>query len=293
MIALGPDTKDALARELPPKAHCREALVRALAFYGRDVRTGLFVTHRNAVARLFWSLLDERKEHPIVASSTKRLRALPTFSIHLPERLATEPPKPTRRCDALTELRAAFLIGGTLAAGTRGYHLELAPPDDERTRRLRATMRALDFTPHESRRRGRDVLYFKEFQAIVDLLASIGAHAAVLALEDVRALRETKNRIHRLVNTETANLARTARAGADHRRTIEYIDRTAGLRRLSRPLREVASLRLRFPGDSLAELGARCDPPIGKPTVSSRLRALTRLAARLRAERQGRRAAGR
>jgi cell division protein WhiA len=113
------------------------------------------------------------------------------------------------------------------------------------------------------------------------LLSLIGAFSAVLRLEDVRALRETKNRIHRLVNTEAANLERTAAAAAAQRRVIEYLDSAHGLSRLSPALREIAELRLRHPDESLSELGRRCDPPIAKPTVSSRLGALARLARHL------------
>jgi DNA-binding protein WhiA len=125
------------------------------------------------------------------------------------------------------------------------------------------------------------VLYFKDFEAIVDVLTLIGAFGAVLRLEDVRALRETKNRIHRLVNTEAANLERAASAAAAQRRTIDYLASAYGLPQLSPPLREIAELRLAHPDESLAELGARCNPPISKPTVSSRLSSLARLAGRL------------
>ncbi len=293
MIALGPDAKDAIARDIPVQEHCRSALLHALALYGSDAHGKLFVTHRNAVARLFWSLLEERKTHAIAAVPTKRLRAQPRFTVALPERLRRELPRPARRCDRAMELRAAFLVCGAVSAGVRGYHLEFSPRDAARALRLRAILAAAGVTPRTMRRRGRNVVYFKDFQSIVEVLARIGAHAAVLALEDVRALRETKNRIHRLVNTETANLERAATAAASQRRTIEYIERVSGLRRLSLPLREIATLRLRFPGESLAELGRRCDPPVGKPTVSSRLSALSRVAARLRATRQGQHGAGR
>ncbi len=285
--SLGPDTKDALAREVPAEDHCKLALRNALALYGRRARTNAFTTHRNAVARLFWSLLDERKSQSITTTAAKALRGEPRFSIELPRQLRDEPPLPERRCDRLMELRAAFLLFGVVAAGARGYHLELAPPDAARAKRLRALAGALGIAMRTSRRRTRSVLYLKDFEAIVDLLARIGAHAAVLALEEMRALRETKNRIHRLVNTEVANLARAARAAAAQRRTVEYIESSYGLRRLSPPLREIAALRLRFPGESLTDLGRRCTPPIGKPTVSSRLAALSRLAERLRNERQG------
>lgn len=292
MNALGPDTKDALARGIPSASHCREALVAGLAFFGRDARGERFVTHRNAVARLFWSLLPQRTVHGIVASPTRRLRALARFSIALPERLRKEPRKPGHRCDQLAELRAAFLTLGVVTAG-RGYHLEFTAPDAARASRLRGLLHALGYAFKTSARRGREVLYFKDFGTIVEVLARIGAHEAVLALEDVRALRETKNRIHRLVNTETANLGRVARAAAAQRRSIEYLERALGLARLSPPLREIAQMRLRHPDESLAELGRRCNPPVGKATVASRLAAISRLAQRLRAQRQGRPAAGR
>lgn len=274
------DTKDALAREVPDARHCREALLAGLALYGGARGGEEFVTHRNAAARLFWSLLEERKVHPIQTRAATRLQRLPTFAIALPERLGEMPPKPARKCDRLIEIRAAFLACGSLAAGAHGYHLEFVVAEDAVAARLEWMLRSAGVAPKKTRRKGRIVLYYKNFDAIVELLTQIGAFSAVLRLEDVRALRETKNRIHRLVNTEAANLERTARAAAEQRRVIEYLRSVRGLARLSPPLREIAELRLRHPDESLAELGRRCSPPIGKPTVSSRLAALGRLARR-------------
>jgi cell division protein WhiA len=274
------DTKDALAREVPDARHCRESLLAGLALYGGARGGSEFVTHRNAAARLFWSLLEERKVHPIQTRAATRLHRLPTFAIALPERLGEMPPKPARKCDRLIEIRAAFLACGSLAAGAHGYHLEFVIADDAVAARLEWMLRSAGVAPKKTRRKGRIVLYYKNFDAIVELLTQIGAFSAVLRLEDVRALRETKNRIHRLVNTEAANLERTARAAAEQRRVIEYLRSARGLGRLSPPLREIAELRLRHPDESLAELGRRCSPPIGKPTVSSRLAALGRLARR-------------
>ncbi len=274
------DTKDALARDVPDAAHCREALLAGLALYGGARGRSEFVTHRNAAARLFWSLLEERKVHPIQTRAATRLQRLPTFAIALPERLGEMPPKPARKCDRVMEIRAAFLACGSLAAGAHGYHLEFVVAEDALASRLEWMLRSAGVPPKRTRRKGRIVLYYKNFDAIVELLTRIGAFSAVLRLEDVRALRETKNRIHRLVNTEAANLERTARAAAEQRRVIEYLRSARGLARLSPPLREIAELRLRHPDESLAELGRRCSPPIGKPTVSSRLAALGRLARR-------------
>ena len=274
------DTKDALTREVPPAPHCRESLIAGLALYG-NVR-GEFVTHRNAVARLFWSLLDERKSHPIETRLPTRLHRLPTFAIPLPAQLLERPKKPVHRCDRLIEVRAAFLACGSLAAGAHGYHLEFVVRDEEVSHRLQWMLRSAGVPPKRVRRKGRFVLYYKEFDAIAELLTHIGAFGAVLSLEDVRALRETKNRIHRLVNTEAANLERSAQAAAAQRQMIEYLRNAYGLTRLTPALREVAELRLKHPDESLAELGRRCAPPISKPAVSSRLGALARLADHLR-----------
>ncbi len=273
------DTKDALAREIPTEAHCRDALLAGLALYGRI--DGEFVTHRNAVARLFWSLLDERKVYAIEPRAATRLQRLPTFAVELPQRLRAMPPKPVHKCDRLIDVRAAFLACGSLAAGLRGYHLEFVTRDDGIAARLAWMLRSNGIAAKEARRKGRVVLYLKDFDIIAELLTRIGAFGAVLRLEDVRALRETKNRIHRLVNTEAANLERSAQAGAQQRRIIEFLQSAYGLSNLSPPLREVAELRLRHPDESLAELGRRCNPPIVKPTVSSRLGALTKLAGHL------------
>ncbi|HEY5426757.1 MAG TPA: hypothetical protein VIJ77_09420, partial [Candidatus Tumulicola sp.] len=89
------DTKDALARDMPQAAHCREALLAGLVLYGTAGKADAFVTHRNAIARLFWTLLDgDRKAHPIESRSPTRLQRLPTFAIELPARLRIHPPKP-------------------------------------------------------------------------------------------------------------------------------------------------------------------------------------------------------
>ncbi len=181
------------------------------------------------------------------------------------------------------EIRAAFLASGSLAAGSHGYHLEFVLPSSEAADRLVWMLRSTGRAPKRTVRKRRQVLYFKDFEAIVDVLTVIGAFGAVLRLEDVRAFRETKNRIHRLVNTEAANLERVAAAAATQRRVIEYLASAYGLPQLSPPLREIAELRLAHPDESLAELGARCNPSISKPTVSSRLASLARLAGKLRA----------
>lgn len=275
------DTKDALAREAPAASHCKAALARALAYYGASKDGEHFVTGRNAVARLFWSLLEDRKSHPIVKIAGTRLYRTPTYAIRIPAPLQGPAPKPRLKCDRIMDMRAAFLATGSLSAATHGYHLEFVMPDDARADRLVWMLRSLVRDPKRTVRKSRPVIYYKDFDAIADVLSTIGAFGAVLHLEDVRALKETKNRIHRLVNTEAANVERAATAAATQRQTINFLAEAYGLRKLSPALREVAELRLRHPEETLAELGARCSPAASKSAVNSRLIALARLAGRL------------
>ena len=153
------------------------------------------------------------------------------------------------------EIRSAFLAWGSLAAGAHGYHLEFVLPDPDLAARLVWMLRSTGRAPKHTRRKRREVLYYKDFEAIVDVLTIMGAFAAVLHLEDVRALRETKNRIHRLVNTEAANLERAAAAAAAQRRIIEYVENAFGLSELSPPLREIAELRSPIPTSPWRSLG--------------------------------------
>lgn len=264
------EAKDALARDLPAAAHCRDALYHGLALYGS--RRGMFVTRRNAVARLF-SRLHTAGDRPAVQKSGRR--------IAFAAAVARAPAKPSRRCDRVMEARAAFLACGSLSASSHGYHLEFVV-SAANAERLSWVLRALGVAPKRMRRNERDVLYYKDFEAIVALLTIVGAHPAVLELEGLHALKETKNRIHRLVNTEAANVERSTAAAARQRETIEFVVEMRGFQRLTPALREIAQLRLAHPHETLAELGRRCDPPISKPTVNSRLGALARMARQLR-----------
>jgi len=272
------DTKDALAREVPAQVHCRNALRDALYYYGSSIRDGRFRTQRPSVARLAWSLLDDRKDRPIRRGTEKRLQKRAVYEI---DRLGSMPPKPSVRCDRRMELRAAFLVCGSLTAPTRGYHLEFVPPDDLAGERLAQLLRAEGRKPLVARRKLRLVVYFKDVDEITQFLSSIGAYGAVLHLEDVRALKETKNRIRRLVNTDAANVDRAMSAAATQRESIALLADAYGLRRLSRPLREVAELRLAYPTETLSELGARCNPPVKKSTVGARIASLMRSASKL------------
>jgi hypothetical protein len=282
--ALSADAKDALARDLPKDLNGRLALRAGLAYFGAVAtpQGWTFRTRRAGIARLFRTLLDDRTPGAIRRAPEPRLYRSTTYEIDIDDALAEPPPRPTVKGDRRMELRAAFLCCGSLASPQHGYHLEFAAPGHERAERIALLLAAERVEPKTTLRKGRHVVYLKGLDAIVAVLTAIGAFGAVLHLEDVRAMKETKNRIHRLVNTEAANVVRAASAAAAQREAFAYLADAYGLRNLSPALREAAQLRLAHPDETLAELGKRCHPPVGKATLNGRIMALMRLVRRMR-----------
>ena len=275
LVSYSADVKDALAREVPERAAARSALRDALARYG--ARDGTFRTQRPAIARLIRVLSDG-------APAVRKVDGTRLYRIATYEVAVAEPRShmPRGRIERRMEVRGAFLACGSLATPAHGYHLEFVLSNQESAQRLALVLTQLGIPPKRAVRKRRCILYYKEAESIVAALGQIGAYGAVLQLEDVRARKETKNRIRRLVNTEAANLDRAASAAAAQRAAIALVANVHGLHRLSPAVREIAQLRLQYPDESLSQLGRRCRPNVPKATVNGRLAAIARLARRLR-----------
>lgn len=174
-------------------------------------------------------------------------------------------------------LRGLFLGAGSVADPHASAHLEIVLPHEGAVHWARFALRAFGLRPHVTRRRDAHCLYLKGAGDIAEFLRVVGASASLLAFEGIRAEREVRNRVNRLVNAETANMEKAAQAAAGQIEAIRAIVAERGWEGIPRKLRELARLRLEYPEASLRELGALCEPALAKSSVSYRMRQLVRL----------------
>lgn len=190
------------------------------------------------------------------------------------------------RCCKRSYIRGAFLGGGSISNPEKTYHLEFVTSSKEHAEDLSGVINSFELNSKIVVRKDNYVVYIKEGEQIVDLLNIIGAHQALLKLEDIRVLKNVRNNINRIVNCETANLSKTIDASMRQVENIKYIESTIGLDKLPEGLRELAELRLEYSDASLKELGMMLNPTVGKSGVNHRFRKIEELADELRGDRK-------
>lgn len=178
-------------------------------------------------------------------------------------------------------LRGAFLGAGSISDPEKTYHLEFVTSSEEFAEGLMAVINSFDLNAKVIPRKGNFVVYIKDSEQIVTLLSIIGAHGALLDLENIRILKGMRNNVNRIVNCETANLTKTVEAAWKQVESIEKIINTVGLDRLPPQLREIAELRMNHQEASLKELGELMQPPMGKSGINHRLKKIVEWAERL------------
>jgi DNA-binding protein WhiA len=191
-----------------------------------------------------------------------------------------------KSCCRKAYLRGVFLGGGSISDPEKTYHLELVTNNEDFAEDIKELLNHYDLGAKVVVRKGNYVVYIKEGENIVNFLNIIGAHNALLSLENVRIYKEMRNNVNRIVNCETANLDKTLNAAMRQIENIIYIRDTIGLDKLPEGLAEIAELRLNYKEASLKELGEMMSPPVGKSGVNHRLRKLDQIAEDIRGKRK-------
>ncbi len=236
------------------------------------------------LAKKYFTILEKTFNiKPIVTSSKNIYSFQPCMSEIMSETI----------CEKRAFLRGAFLGGGSVSNPEKAYHLEFVTPSQAVADHIQTLIRetglntAVELEAKTVRRKNDYVVYLKEGSQIVDLLNIMGAHIALMELENIRIVKELRNNVNRIVNCELANLSKTISASVRQVEDIKYLQETIGLSALPQHLEIVARERLLNELATLKELGEKLDPPVGKSGINHRLKKISEIAFQVRQDRGG------
>lgn len=151
-------------------------------------------------------------------------------------------------------LAGAFLSCGTVSNPEKDYHLEFTVPYLNLSKSLVTLLSECDIAPKTANRKGYNIVYFKDSEAIEDCLYIMGAPSAMFEMMNVEIVKDFRNKANRTANCETANIEKTVKASFEHISAIEKIKEKKGIDYLKSDLREIALLRIENPEASLSDL---------------------------------------
>ena len=176
-------------------------------------------------------------------------------------------------CDSC---KAAFLKGAFLSCANAispesSYHLEFVVSRFNLSRELLRFLKICGYNAKYTKRNSHYVIYFKDSEAIVDLIAFIGAVGCSFEMTNLMIEKDIRNNCNRVVNCEAANIQRTVSTAQKHIKAINGLMESGKFNLLSKELKETARLRIENDDISLGELALLHSPPVTKSCVNHRL----------------------
>lgn len=153
-------------------------------------------------------------------------------------------------------LRGRFLSQGSLSFANGRTHLELVVAGDEAPR-LAANLAAVGMAPSWRLRRGRGVVTWKSADTVLTVLRRIGAGPSLLEIEARQVARSLRGELNRVLNAESANLARTVAAAGRQLEAIATLAADGRLDEEPSTVQSVAAARRETPEATLGELAER------------------------------------
>lgn len=179
-------------------------------------------------------------------------------------------------------IRGAFLGAGTITEPKKTYHLEIVFENEENANYVKKLLNMNSIISNIIKRENKYLVYIDDGENISNFLAFSGANKSVLEFEDIRAYKEMRNKVNRLVNYETANMNKTIISSVKQIDDIKFIKTKKQFEKLSHKEQELARLRISKPNASLKELGELLTPPISKSGVKHRMENISKFADELR-----------
>lgn len=297
-MSFSSEVKQELAEHIDGGRHCELAELAAIICHEgklltQDKKTVLWMESENPVVqKKYFTLLgkttnmsesgacleeQDAKEVLVMVKMYKETSAGPTIRMDVVDGLLLQ-----QTCCRRAFIRGAFLASGSMSDPQKNYHFEIVCKTQPQAVQLQEIMKGFAVDAKIVERKKHYVVYLKEGAQIVDMLNVMGAHVALMNLENVRILKEMRNSVNRKVNCETANITKTVSAAVRQVEDIQWIEQTRGLGSLPDSLREIAEVRLEHPDMPLKDLGQMLDPPLGKSGVNHRLRRISEIADRHR-----------
>ncbi len=168
-------------------------------------------------------------------------------------------------------LRGVFVSSGSVNAPDKERHLEIKVNGKPEADELVIFLSENGFDAKISKRRTKNIVYFKDGDTIFGFLSFIGAQRHAFEFLDKIIENQMRNDINRKNNFETANMAKTAAATKKQMEAIAFFYDTGRLDKLSEVLRTTAELKYENPDLNLKELAELHNPPITKSCVNHRL----------------------
>ncbi len=177
-------------------------------------------------------------------------------------------------------MRGLFLACGMVSMPVKSYHAEFVTSNAALAAKAAEILASHGIEPKLTRRRGSTVVYIKDGEKLEDLLAYIGASAAMMEVSNKRIVKQAKNEANRSVNCIMANAEKVAKTAQRQAEDIRLVIDTLGYDALPEGLRVVAEERMNNFELSLAELADELG--LGRSAVNYRLKKLQELAEDIR-----------
>ena len=171
-------------------------------------------------------------------------------------------------------LRGLFLSLGSVSDPQKTSHLELLIPNEAAAKNVAAFLDSIGCPPKTIKRAGGVGLYYKNADAVGDLITIMGSHSIIFEVYNARIARDIRNNENRATNCVARNIQKSVSAAARQMEAIGKLMEHGKLEALEEPLRVTAMLRYRNPDATLDELKDMHTPPISKSGLNHRLQKL-------------------
>ena len=132
------------------------------------------------------------------------------------------------------------------------YHLELRFTDSAFANRVSEVYAELSF--RSTPRKNGVILYLKDSEKIADFFVYVNAMSAKLNLENVLVARSVRNASNRQTNCTVANIEKSIAAASKQLQAIATLRQTGVFDGLSDNLKDIATLREKYPEANLDEI---------------------------------------